>query len=86
MQSVLIVDDNDRYANNLKLYFDKINILGDPISPDTDKFYSANKPNKVIELLVKNKKVNTKLADNDGLKANEMTDNKEIIQLINSNK
>ena len=26
MQSVLIVDDNDRYANNLKLYFDKINI------------------------------------------------------------
>jgi hypothetical protein len=26
MQSVLIVDDNDRYANNLKLYFDRINI------------------------------------------------------------
>ncbi len=26
MQSVLIVDDNDRYANNLKLYFEKLNI------------------------------------------------------------
>jgi hypothetical protein len=43
------------YARDI--YFDKINILGDPISPDTDKFYSSNKPNKVIELLIKNKKV-----------------------------
>jgi hypothetical protein len=43
------------YARDI--YFDKINILGDPISPDTDKFYSANKPNKVIELLIEKKKV-----------------------------
>jgi hypothetical protein len=39
------------------IYFNKINILGDPISPDTDKFYSANKPNKVIDLLIEKKKV-----------------------------
>jgi hypothetical protein len=43
------------YARDI--YFNKINILGDPISPDTDKFYSANKPNKVIDLLIEKKKV-----------------------------
>jgi hypothetical protein len=43
------------YARDI--YFDKINILGEPISPDTDKFYSANKPNKVVELLIEKKKV-----------------------------
>lgn len=46
----------------------------------------SNDQVKLVEFLVKNKKVNTKLTDNDGLKATEMTDNKEIIQLINSNK
>lgn len=29
MKKVLIVDDNDRYANNLKLYFDQKKILSD---------------------------------------------------------
>ena len=43
------------YARDM--FFDKINILGDPISPDTDKFLSFGKPNKAIELLVKNKQV-----------------------------
>ena len=43
------------YARDI--YFDKINILGDPISPDTDKFLSFGKPNKAIELLIDKKQV-----------------------------
>jgi len=43
------------YARNM--FYDKVNILGDPIMADTDKFSSANKPNKVIELLIDKKAV-----------------------------
>lgn len=38
-------------------YYNKINILGDPISPDTDKFHSADIPNKIIQLLIDKKAV-----------------------------
>jgi hypothetical protein len=43
------------YARDM--YYNKINILGEPISSDTDKFYSENEPNKIIELLVDKKAV-----------------------------
>ncbi len=38
-------------------FYDKINIIGEPIKYDTDKFESGNIPNPVIELLVDKKAV-----------------------------
>jgi len=43
------------YARNI--YYDKINILGDPIMYDLDKFHSKSKPDKIISLLVDKKSV-----------------------------
>jgi hypothetical protein len=34
------------------MYYDKLNALGEPIPPDTDKFVSFSKSNKIFELLV----------------------------------
>lgn len=33
-------------------YYNKVNILGDPLSPDVDKFFSNNKADKYIQLIV----------------------------------
>jgi len=38
-------------------YGDKVNILGDPIMYDTDKFFSVNKPDTIVQLLVDKKSV-----------------------------
>jgi len=51
------------YARNM--YYDKINILGDPILYDTDKFESANIPNRIIELLVDKKAVFAPMSRNE---------------------
>lgn len=50
-----IVLEDIPYARNI--LYDKINILGEPISSDTDKFLSFNKPNKYIQLLIDKKAV-----------------------------
>jgi len=43
------------YARNM--FYDKINILGDPIMYDTDKFESSGEPDKIIDLLIGKKAV-----------------------------
>jgi hypothetical protein len=43
------------FARNM--FYDKVNILGDPIMYDTDKFESSATPDKVIQLLVDKKAV-----------------------------
>lgn len=49
-----VVQDIPFARNN---YGDKVNILGDPIMYDTDKFLSVNKPDKLVQLLVDKKSV-----------------------------
>ena len=51
-----VVQDIPFARNN---YGDKVNILGDPIMYDTDKFLSVNKPDKLVQLLVDKKSVFT---------------------------
>ena len=38
------------YARDM--YYNKVNILGDPVIVDTDKFLSYNKADKIIQLIV----------------------------------